>query len=385
MKYIKAFCLAFGLMLVASISFISITNAQSFHAGETVIVGKSETIDSMLVAAGNSVNVAGIVNGDVYCAGQDITISGTVNGDVICVGFNVFVSGKINGDIRLAGQTVTVSGYVRGNASLASESLFLQNGGVITGDILGGAESANLDGSVGRDLAFASSSLLVNGEVGRDIKGNVESLTIGSSGLVKGNVDYSSFNDPVVLSGGEIKGSVTIYEPDERQSSFNQPSASMAFMGFVFFSASMLVVGVALAFLTPRVLDNAAQKSRKSPWSVIAAGLISLIVVPIGIIMLLVSVVGIPLAFIIGLLWMLTLALSAPFTGYALGYAIISQKTNQPSLIMLVGLSLLCLIFFIPLIGFFAVLVSAVFGGGMVLVGAKNIIGKAESSKSKSK
>lgn len=384
MSKIKVFGLVIGLMTLLAFSFFSVTSAQSFKAEDTITIGKDQTVNSLLVAFGSRVDIQGTINGDVYCAGQTVSISGVINGDVICAGENVMISGKVNGDVRLAGYTVNIGGYVRGSGSFAAQSLQIDNNSVITSDILGFAETMNISGAIGRDIAVASTNTLINGEVGRDIKGHIENLTIGSSGVVNGNIDYTSLNDPLIIGSGEVKGDITIYEPDYGSMN-NQSSASMAFMGFVFFSASMLLIGMILIALFPRLINDTAQSSLKTPGKVILLGILSLVLTPIAIIILLISAFGVPLAILLGLIWIVILMLSMPFAGYALGYAVLNKTTKKPGWIMLVGLSLLCITYFIPVINFFAVLSVGIFGSGMILSESQKLLARIPTNKKTNK
>src|SRR6266496_404023 len=107
---------------------------RAYQAGDTVTVAAGEMIDHALFAAGQTVDIAGTINGDVFCAGQTVTISGTVNGDVYCAGQVLTVSGHINGSIHLAGQSTLLSGTVTQDAAVAAQNFNSENRTVIQGD-----------------------------------------------------------------------------------------------------------------------------------------------------------------------------------------------------------------------------------------------------------
>ena len=63
MRRIKLITLSLGLVLLSTLVFVGAANAQGFKSGDTITVAKTETVDSMLFAAGNNINIAGTVNG----------------------------------------------------------------------------------------------------------------------------------------------------------------------------------------------------------------------------------------------------------------------------------------------------------------------------------
>jgi hypothetical protein len=105
------------------------------------------------------------------------------------------------------------------------------------------------------------------------------------------------------------------------------------------------------------------------PWKALLTGFLASIVVPAAVLLLTATVLGLPLAFILGLMWLLILLLSGPLSGYYLGRLIL-RRSQRPLLIMLVGSSVLLLLYFVPVIGFIVLLASMWIGTGMLLLAA---------------
>jgi cytoskeletal protein CcmA (bactofilin family) len=384
MKYLMIISLSIGLIILSALTFVGMANAQSFQAGDKITVAKNETVNSMLFAGGNNIDIAGTVNGDVYCAGQSITISGIVKGDVICAGQTVIISGEVDGDVRLAGQNVTISGLISGSATIGSETVFIEKDSEIGRDLLGGTRTATINGKIVRDSTIGAETLIINGSVGRDVKGSLTQVTIGSTGLISGNLDYTSLNDPNISEGGEVKGIVTVYAPEKVEAS-GRSVAAMTFGWFLFFAMSMVFIGLVLSLLFPRVLHEAAQKAQKNIGATILTGIIAAVSAPAITIMLLISVIGIPLAFIIFLTWLIIVMINAPFVGYMIGQMILKNTTKQPVLMMLVGVGIISIVYFIPIIGVLAMIAVYIFGTGMILNQSKPLLDRIETKKSSKK
>lgn len=366
MNKIKLLIIGAGFMLMSLFVFAGIANAQGFKTGDTASVAPDEVVDSMLFAAGNNVNIAGIVNGDVYCVGQTVSISGTVNGDVFCAGQTINVSGIVDGSVRLAGQNVNLGGEVNGSATVGAQSFVIEDGGRVARDLLGGIETLSINGEVGRDVTAGATTITVNGTVGRNITSQVNDLTIGSGGVVDGDVEYTSANEISIDGGGEVAGVTSRNtSPESNESEF----IGITVGWIVYALLALLTVAVALVLLIPQVLHESAGNTLKKPGKTALVGLIAIILAPISIIALFVSVIGIPLAILAVLLWLTVMFLSGPFAGYTLG-RVLMKNNKRPILIMLLGSSILILMYFIPIIGFITMLAAYIFGVGMIMIEA---------------
>jgi len=384
MKYIKIITLTISLGILSALAFVGVASAQSFRSGDTITVPSNETVNSMLFAGGNNINIAGTVNGDVYCAGQTVTISGTINGDVFCAGQTIVVSGKIDGDTRLAGNTVTLSNSVTGSATIGTQTLVIDKNAKISRDLLGGANSLTINGEVGRDMLAGSTNIIVNGKIARNLKGGAENITIGSSGYIGGNVEYIGQNDPVVSSGGKIVGTITRTTPkNERTASTYAPIAfTVGF--FIYGLIAMMIVALVLIGLFPRIFNEAVEGTMKKPGMTFLTGLVAAVVVPILVGLLLVSFVGIPLAILVLLVWFVVMIISGPFTAYLLGKLLL-PKAKQPVGIMALGAAVLFVSYFIPIIGFFTLFAAYLFGMGMVLNRARWMTLRGKTAKTVAK
>jgi cytoskeletal protein CcmA (bactofilin family) len=383
MKYIKIIALSLCLVFVSALAFVGLASAQSFKAGDTIGVAANETVNSMLFAAGNNIDIAGTVNGDVYCAGQTLTISGTVNGDVFCAGQTVIISGKVNGSIRIAGQTVTIDNAVSGSATIGAQTLVIDKNATIGRDLLGGSADVTINGVVGRDIVAGAQDLNINGSVTGNIKGYITNLSIGSSGFIGGNIEYTSNNGPTVATGGKIVGKVSRTIPKKQSTSNYLAPAIFSFTGLIFGLIIWLVFAMVLVALFPRIFDEATQNAMKKPGTTTLIGVLGAILIPILVILLFVTVIGLPLAILTLLAWFAVMLLVTPFAGYMLGQ-IIMPKSRQPFGVTALGTSILVISYFIPIIGFITLLITYLFGMGMILNRGKQLLYREHTSLRKS-
>ena len=367
MKKIIMSIIAF--LLLALIVGAGVAGAQNFRSGDNVTVGRGQVVNSTLWASGRNIDIAGTVRGDVFCAGQNVTISGNVEGDVICAAQTIRIAGTISGDVRLAGQDVTISGDVSHNSSIAAQTFSLEGSGNVAGDVSVAASDVNLNGVVGRDAALAAQTVMLSNSVGREVKATSEHLTLGHDSRVGGDLSYTSANRANIAKGATIAGATTQYTPQERPSHRNRLFGFNVLTG-LYTIISLLIVALALVLLLPRLFHVVTGEAVEAPLKTLLVGVVAGFMFPILFVALLLTVVGLPLALLSLLVWLLILVSSGLFTSYYLGRLLLRNQPN-PIVIMLVGALIVLVVGLIPILGIFVGLASLWMGSGMALLSLK--------------
>ncbi|MCA9344417.1 polymer-forming cytoskeletal protein [Candidatus Saccharibacteria bacterium] len=352
-----------GLLILGSVVFTTTSGfAQSFRSGDNITVAQSETVDSALFAGGRNIDIAGRVNGDVYCAGMNVTVSGTVKGDVFCAAQTLRVSGVIEGSVKLAGQSVILSSPTVDKVGIAGQTVTIDRETEISQDVMLAGQDLSVNGVVGRDLAVAGQNVSIGNLVKRNVSGNVERLTLTSDAQVDGNIEYTSNNDLVEQQGASVQGNTTREQPKENQKE-NIPFKPIGMLYILF---AMLIISLVLVLLFPRLFNKTNERISILPGKTALIGVAGIFLSPIVIGLLAATIVGIPLAILMFLAWIIVLFLSGPTLAYTIGKKVWKSATS-PMLIMLVGSLLLVVLYVIPIIGFFAVLTAGILGTGAIL------------------
>jgi hypothetical protein len=348
-------------------------------AGAGVAVAASDAAVSgvtnhTIYKVGNTVTITGTVNGDIFCAGSSVHIDATVNGDVICAGQAVTVNGTVNGNIRVAGQTVNVGAKVNNSATAAGQDITMQSNSSVGRDLTLAGGSAYVDGKIGRDVSAAGNTLNIDTNVGRDVNANVAQLNLGGSARVGGDIDYTSQNRLERAGGAVVDGSVTYHKVK------HQNRGSGSWHGFwltarIFFLVASLVFAMVLVALFPQLFGRWTKYAGQRVWAALLTGFVAMFAVPVAIIALALTLVGFHLAIVLGLVWLVLLALSGPFTAFYVGRLILPGERRAP-LIMLVGAVVVLIVYMIPVLGFLALLVAMWFGTGCLLLNLKSIYKK---------
>lgn len=367
----KRFIMVLGILL-ATFGVVGVVSATHVSAmgrfassDKSVYVKSDETTDGTLYAAGESVIVEGTVNGDVFCAGTTIDIRATVKGDVFCAGRQVTVSGAVDGSVRLAGESVDLRGKIGRNATVFAGDLLIESSASIAGDLNGAGATVQLSGNVGRDVAMSSETLAIAAEVGRDVQGEYSrELTIANDAKVGGRVHVSA---PTVTNDGKVAGGVQREDYSTRRADAQLFGSVFGFM--VMMTFGLIVTSLVLVWLMPRFFERTVALRKNEPmWSAVA-GFVTLTFLPSVAVMFSISGIGIPLGILFIVVWMLLILLSGPVVAYLVGTLLLRRRKRSGRIFtMFVGSVVLVLLYLIPLINVVAMLVTAMFGAGVVLV-----------------
>lgn len=359
----------FALATAAILVLAPSAQAAQFRTGDQVSVSETETINDDLYISGGQVQMDGTVSGDVVAAGGSITINGDIKGNLIAAGGEINVDGSVAGTARIAGGNLSITGSIGRDLVAAGGSTSIASGTGIVGDLLLGTGSATISGNVGKRILGGAGTAALNGTVGRSVALDVDSLAIGPNAKIGGDLKYRSENQAKVSDSARISGETTRSDPPiERRKS--KEAFAAAKTGFAVLSLLWLIaVGSVVLALFPRSGKETSGFLLSKPWQSLGIGFLVLIAVPPAVILLLVSVIGIPLALITVSLYAFFIYLTKVYVGLFVGDQILSRirgKETHWFWALLVGIAIIILLGLIPIIGWLAGLAVVLFGLGAI-------------------
>lgn len=361
---------AIGVILLA-VAVLSAPVYALVKADDTIIVKVGEVIDDDLYAAGSEVIIEGTVNGDVYVGANRLVVRGTVNGDVIAGANTIEITGVIRDDLRVAGNTISLVGATIGDSvTVGGNELSIDRDSVVGGGLQFGGRLLSLDGSVGRGIVSGNQTTRVDAPVGKSIKVASENITIGENAIVQGDLDYKSDNEAVIE--GEVLGEINQTEGLDINTQSLMKWTVVGFNGWAFLSA--LVIGGVMMLIFPTMFRRSQSKFMKKPWPTVGWGAVALLAAIPAMILISITVIGIPLAMIMFVLWVLAILLAKFLTSYLVGYSLIkyakkADKKYEPNAYWALGLGLAAyyLLRMIPIVGMFVRLGTTIVGLGLLL------------------
>lgn len=223
---------------------------------------------------------------------------------------------------------------------------------------------AVIEGTVSGEVVAFNGDVRVTGSVDGEVVSLNGRVTVADGGRVGG--DVVSQREAVVEPGATVGGEVRRFDPEVFDNWFGVVSRLAWWLAV---SVSALVLGLLLAWLTPRLVDATSTASRTATGAVIGWGLAALIGGPIVAVVLMVTLVGIPL----GLYLLVTLGvvsiLGYTASAWLLGRLVVRQPRSAV-LAFLAGLAVLRVLALVPFLGGLVWFGAAVFGTGALAVSA---------------
>lgn len=361
MRYFRLVVATLLVGAVSGIAWVKVTHAQVFQQN----VASSQTVNSSLYSVGKSININGTINGDVYCAGQDVIIDATVHGDILCAARTVSISGRVDGSVRVAAQTATVDASVGRNVSIAAQTLNLDSSAHIGQDVSLVAQTADLEGNINRDIVARVTTMTIGDQVGRNVNFAGNQLTLDSHAHVQGALTYRSPQKADMLQGSVVADGIN-YSASSARRSHLQWWSNATLPAFIYMLVAFFVLAMALLLIVPQGIHHIGEEAARHLGRTLLWGLGMLLLPPVLFALLIVTVVGIPLAFVFLAAVLFVALLSGPVTAYYTG-SLVLPKSNDVILRMLVGVVILTVLLFIPFVNILAFLGTYIVGTGAIM------------------
>ena len=342
-----------------------------------IVLPAGEVHEGWYFAAGDQVTIDGTINGDAYVAGGTVDIGGTINGDLIVAGGQVTITGTVSDDIRGAGGAVRIGGHTGKNVTVAGGSVVIAREAIIGENLLAAGGDIQLRGSVGEEAKLAAGSVTLTGFVKGNVEAGVDQLTTLPGALVGGNLTVLAKDSTrISIAEGTVHGKATISYPEARMKHHFLGLSSGALWFKVLLTLSLLLTALALTFLFPNQLAAIGTKIVARPGQSALGGILVLIIAPFLMLILFLSVVGIPLGLLLLCFYLWFLYLSQLALGTVVGYKLFSFDGRHGWRLLgpiALGIVIVQLFTFIPYVSVLIVLAGLIFG-----VGALSLITKDE-------
>jgi hypothetical protein len=351
-------------------------------------LSKSEIINNDYFGVGDTVTINGTINGDAYVAGGNVTFDGIVNGDLLIAGGNVTILGKVTGDVRAAGGNVIFSSQVDKNVTLVGGSISMSDSGNVLGSLVSAGGNVSIYTPIGKGANIAGGQITLGNAVGNDVNVYTSNLSIVPSAKIVGDLNYWSENELQLSSEASISGTTTYHyvEPSKYESKKPvEKIESEKILGIMTAGSLMfglyvlmiqLLIGLLVIKLTPVFMKETTEVISSRPLASLGMGFLIVLLLPIVFILLLISIIGIPLAFalIVGMIlyWIVSGIAIALFVGLKAQHYFGKQKTSL-YWSYLIGLIIMTLIGLIPVINFLVGMISFFIGTGALLLQKKQL------------
>ncbi len=359
--------------------FLSLSPARAvyFQSGDTLVLPEEKKIDEAAFVSGSTLTINSDINGDLYCAGRDIVINGNIKGDIACVGQSIKVTGNVDGDIRAAAMNIEINGQVTRNITVASQTLVLGPKSQVKGDVFFGVQNVNLGGSMGRDLLGAGETVNITGSLLRNATVSGTNLSIIETGKIGGNLDYyvektaTPSIDEKNIKGSVVRHDIETPSKSEMQNQTIKATGKAIFVKTLVSILSFILLGSALIYFDRKNTEKRIAQIVRKPLITGLIGFATLIVAPVAFFILLITVIGMPFAFVAMFVYIIALIIASLYPSALYGKLfmekVIQKKDTSLYGQVALGVLLLGIVSIIPVIGWIIAFASFCLGLGAFL------------------
>lgn len=339
----------------------------------------STTFGGITFAVGDNVQVDEALLNDLFLAGNAVTITQPLGSDLF-VGANTITidnGADIKGSLRAAGNTVSINSTVGGNALVFANSVTIGPKAVIKGHLNVYAAALAMNGTVNKKLYSAGEQITINGEVKDTATIDGDRIIFGPNAILHDTTTVAAEKaeknvtiSPQTTGADYIKITKQTYKSKKSGTADPNSRLSRWLLSFIFFT----VLGIIMMLLWPKRLAEITKTMIKKPALAWSRGALFVLLTPLAALVLMFTIIGLPLA-IIGLIaYVLLLCVARIFSAMMLGQFLMDDKVFSkdkqkwnPYVQFICGYFILSIIFSIPWIGWLVCALAATWGVGGLL------------------
>ncbi len=325
------------------------------------------------ILTGQKISFGESVNQDLVGAGGNLDVNSNVNGNLVLAGGQIKVSGSVSEDLVVAGGQIELSGEIKKNVIVAGGMVKVGQRAHISGYLLAVGGQVELLGRIDGDTR------VFGGEV-----------TIGDKSAFGGSltIDASKITSPNRLMVAGEKHLTEIRSNGKMpwgywRNIMPQVGDSRVFTGVFALVKVIEFVGKILLMLVlvkvwGKRMEELTKYVKANFWSSLGWGSLKLFLTPFLIIVLLMSVFGIPLAILTAGVYFGSIFLSIYLSSAVLGHYLTMRgwlTNSNPYVQGVVGLLLLELVGLVPVIGWIIKFAAMLIGLGLVIRWEKSLVG----------
>jgi len=334
------------------------------RVGRRVVIPAGETLTGNVYSAGGEVVVSGDLMGDLVTAGGDVFVTGSVSDDVVVAGGDLHLTGEVGRDVRVAAGRVSLSGQIGGDVLVTGGQVRLLPDATIGGDLVVAAGEVVIESAIKGSVRVAAGDIILNGMVAGPVRVRARSLVIGERARLGGELTYWAPREAAIDPAAEIAGPTTFHliagvDQDWMARALLRIGVTFLLVAFLM----TLAAGLFGVLVFPKVSEELVRRTFQNFGGGLLRGFVLFFVLPAAAFLVTLTVVGLPIALIAGLVHVLFGIISGVYAGIAFGSlfwkaAAKRQEYEVTWKTALVGIPLMALFSLVPVVG---LLVSAAF------------------------
>jgi hypothetical protein len=352
-----------GLFL-ALVPFVPVAaEGPVIRSGDSVSVESNQVLEGDFYALGQSITLSGAAEKDVYAAGMAVTVNAPVTEDLVVAGGDIEVHGAIGDDVRIMGGEVIIADPVADDVVVLGGVVRILSTASVGGDLIFFGGEVVIDGPVEGTVYGTADSIRIDSYVGGDVSVRVGTgLTLGDRTEIAGNVTYKSATDLTRAQGAVVTGTIT------RDGSLFETEESDPVRPLVLNLLVLIFSGLTIFFILRTRTAKFMTILEEGYGRLGLIGLGMFLAIPIVSIILMASVIGFIVGFVLFLGYGALLLIS--FMCLPVLFGVVFQRlirlgSTVTVFTVILGVFVMVALAFVPVLGFFTL-----FLGFLMILGA---------------
>lgn len=352
--------------------------SMQFVTTESFAVEKGESLPGDAYVFAKTARIDGTIRGDLHVATPTAEISGTITGDLQVASSMLGLRGTLGDDLRAVTSNGVIDAQIAGDVLIYAGNLEIFPETHIAGAVVIGAGRVELGGRVDGPVRIDAGSVRIVGQINGDVTIACDELEIDPNAKIAGNLTYSA-REAATVAPGAVAGAVnrTESDPDEPEDKAEDEGSSVLWFAIkhIYLPIVSVIAGILLVIFFGRFTNASLGQAATSSGLGTSFG-IGFVAVLVLVMVGAVCCVLVPMALAV---WSLLGALF--YFGGLIGKMLAGQwllrplakERVHPILSLLVGVFVIELFSFIPLLSVLVPLGVIFTGIGAVLMQLRSI------------
>jgi hypothetical protein len=341
---------------------------------------------------GHAAEDADTQGGNVYMAGAEVRVDRAINRDLVAAAGRIEVDEPVAGDatfgagaldvrapigdaLRAAGGVITLASRVHGDLQLVGGHVTLTRTAEIRGPGWIAGSRVTINGRAMSGLKLYGREIVIAGEINGPLELSGRHIEVMSTARIHGDIEYSSSEEIRIDPAARISGQVT---RATNTIDISNPLADIPILKALrpLLLTGLLFAGLLLYGLFPRFTEHASTLIREAPVRTLGLGTALFFSVPPVAILLVITIIGIPVAIALGAFHALALLAAYSVSCFFVGDVLARLLGQRPQsrrvrmVLLAIGLVVLTFLTTLPYVGPFLALLACIAGLGAILLQA---------------
>jgi hypothetical protein len=338
--------------------------------------------------AGGSVRVDKPVAGDLIAAGGNVDVEAAVDGDVVMAGGNLRVSAAVGQSLHAVGGRLLLEGAVGRNLRVAAGQVDVSAKASVGRNLTVGGGQVSVRGPVKGSVMVGGGSVTIDSVVDGDVSSTAGRLTLGPNARIGGALRYRSKEDLTRDPAAQVAGVVERLPVPGRSESGRSASGPRSgwddnhhermerWGGGIgwFWAIGLMALAAVLVSAWPAATQRMATTWRQRWGGSVLWGFVVVVCLPVAAVLMMVTIIGMPIALLTVLLFFALLLLGYAASGIALGeWALVrwrspnAQQTGWRMASAALALLALALLSALPWVGWWVAVLAMLAGVGAIV------------------